>query len=187
MKRAIYVVWMIVLLFCALVAAQTKKTARPANSAASRTTSQTVDPLQGSPKIITATKGVTEFWDIENQLAQAFARKDKATLDKMLPEEFHVEMPNQTGSAVSREDWLAAAKDNPRPWRLPQMSVQFYPNLAIVHFIGIGAAETGAKTGAKQYFVTDVWELHDSNWQLTTRYMAEINPIVMPSRPTGKE
>lgn len=191
MKRAIYTLCTIVLLLCARVAAQTKNTARAAKPAASATTTQTVDPLQGSPKIISATKGVTQFWDIENQLAQAFANKDKAALDKMLPEEFRVEIPNQTGSAVSRGDWLAAGKDNPRPWRLPQMSVQFYPDLAIVHFIGIGEAPAGAgakaKTGGKQYFVTDVWELHDGNWQLSTRYMAEINPIVMPSRPTGKE
>ncbi len=187
MKRAIYIPCTIVLLLCACPAAQTKKTAKPANITASPAASPDINPLQGSPKIITATKGVTQFWDIENQLAQAFAQKDKTALDKMLPEEFHLEIPNQTGSAVSREDWLTAGKDNPRPWRLPQMSVQFYPDLAIVHFIGIRAAAAGASAAGKQYFVIDVWELHDSNWQLSTRYMAEINPIVMPNRPTGKE
>jgi uncharacterized protein DUF4440 len=167
---------------CALgtLTAQTKKSAKP-------TEAQQPDPLQGSPKVITATKTVGQFWDLERSLADAFAKKDSGSLDKMLAEEFKVWRPNQTGNSIGREDWLAAGKDNPRPTRIAQMSVEIYPDLALVHFIGTGPVASGNKNEPKQYFVVDTWENHDGNWQLVTRYLAEIEPIKMPKRPTGKE
>ena len=165
-----------------LIGEQTKTApARPS------TTEKLPDPIQGSPKIITATKGVTQFWDLENQLAHALGKKDQTTLDKMLPEEFEVWAPNQNGSAVGREDWLASQKENPTPTIVAQMSVQMYPDLAVVKFIGKGKTPAAGKGAAHQYFVVDLWEMHDNNWELTNRYMAEINPIPLPKRPTGKQ
>jgi hypothetical protein len=171
-----------------LLGAQSKKaTPTKPSTAKPSTTEQPPDPLQGSPKVITATKGVVQFWDLENELARAFDKKDHATLDKMLPEEFKVWMPNQTGSAVGREDWLEAGKENPTPTRLTQMSVQVYEGVSVVKFIGQGKAPATGKGQARQYFVVDTWEKQDSGWGVTNRYMAEITPIAMPKRPSGKE
>lgn len=148
-----------------------------------------VDPLQGSPKIITATKGVEQFWTIETALAQALKKKDQAALGKLLNDDFKVWMPNQTGSAVGREDWLNSGKENPQPVRRSQMAVQFYQDVVIVKFLGDGAPAAGSKntTPSHQYFVVDLWEKNDTGWELTNRYMSAISPVEMPKRPTGKE
>jgi hypothetical protein len=187
MKRSFFLIrtltiFTFVICICGMLTTQTKKSAKPAPSPAM----QQADPLQGSPKVITATKTVGAFWDLELSLADAFAKKDKADLDKLLAEEFKVWRPNQTGSSIGREDWLASGKDNPKPARIVQMSVESYPDLAIVHFLG--SVSASAATGkARQFFVVDTWENHDGNWQLVTRYQAEIAPVTMPARPTGKQ
>ena len=155
---------------------QTKKKASPRPSPGAAQP----DSLQGSPKIVTATKGVAQFWDTENELVRALEKKDQAALAKLLPEEFKVWMPNQTGSAVGREDWLASGRENPAPTQMVQMSVLFYPDLAIVKFLGKGKA-TG-KGQAQQYFVVDVWELHDNQWGLTNRYLAAIPSVPLRRR-----
>jgi hypothetical protein len=145
-----------------------------------------VDPLQGSPKIVTATKGVEQFWGIETALAQALKKKDQAALGKLLNDDFKVWMPNQTGSAVGREDWLNSGKENPIPVRRSQMAVQFYQDVVVVKFLGEGAAVAG-KASPHQFFVVDLWEKNDTGWELTNRYMSAIAPVAMPARPSGKE
>src|SRR5437879_175093 len=115
-----------------LLNAQTKKPAKPPQS----NPTQSVDPLQGSPKIITATRQVTLFWQIENDLAQALQKKDQAALNKLLPEDFRLWMPNQTGSAISREDWINSDLETPFPTQLRQMSAHEYPDIMVVKFIG---------------------------------------------------
>lgn len=182
MKRRVFLISTLAICTWGLLAAQTKKTARPAPSPAAQPT----DPLQGSRKVITATRTVGAFWDLELSLAEAFSKKDTPGMNKLLAEEFKVWRPNQTGSAIGREDWLASGKGNPKPTRIVQMSVESYPDLAIVHFLGAVSA-SGSKGKARQFFVVDTWENHDGNWQLVTRYQAEIAPIIMPARPTGKE
>ena len=166
-----------------LLRAQAKKGSTPAPSA----TPGKVDPLQGSPKIVTATKGVEQFWGIETALAQALKKKDQAALGKMLNDDFKVWMPNQTGSAVGREDWLSSGKENPLPVRRSQMAVQFYQDVVVVKFVGDSAPAASGKPSPHQFFVVDLWEKNDTGWELTNRYMAEIAPVAMPARPSGKE
>jgi hypothetical protein len=178
---------LVVIIFVVISSLATVAQTRKATPAPHSTTEKLPDALQGSPKVVTATKGVTQFWDLENQLAQALEKKDEAALQKMLPEEFSVWLPNQTGSAAGREDWLASGKENPSPTQLTQMSVQMYPDVAVVKFIGKGKASAAGKGSTHQYFVVDTWELHDDTWGLTNRYMAQINPIPLPKRPSGKE
>jgi Domain of unknown function (DUF4440) len=173
----------LVLTLPCMLNAQAKKGSTPSQA----TAPDKVDPLQGSPKIVTATRGVQQFWDIEKSLAQAFDKKDQSALGKMLNEDFKIWMPNQTGSAIGREDWLAAGKENPSPVRLAQMAVQFYQDVVVVKFLGQGKHPTSGKGNAHQYFVVDLWEKNDTGWELTNRYMSAITPVEMPKRPTGKE
>ena len=185
MKSAvrIFCLSMLILAVPCILSSQAKQSGKPAQPASP----DKVDSLQGSPKIVTATKGVQQFWTIENALAQALKKKDQSALNKMLNEDFKVWMPNQTGSAVGREDWLNSGKENPLPVRLSQMAVQFYQDVVVVKFLGNGETPVAGKGTAHQYFVVDLWEKHDQGWELTNRYMTAIAPVVMPKRPTGKE
>jgi len=165
--------------------AQTKKAASPAPTATT-TTPQKVDDLQGSPKVITATKGVEQYWNTERALVKALDSKDKAAIDKLLSDDFKVWMPNQTGSAVGREDWLASGRENPRPVRVSQMAVQFYEEVVVVKFLGEGKTPAAGKGTPQQYFVVDLWEKGEPGWQLTNRYMSAVT-VPAPKQPTGKE
>jgi hypothetical protein len=180
--RIFFLATLVLALPCMLNAQAKKETNPPQATAPDK-----VDPLQGSPKIVTATRGVQQFWDIEKSLAQAFDKKDQSALGKMLNEDFKVWMPNQTGSAIGREDWLAAGKENPSPVRLAQMAVQFYQDVVVVKFLGQGKRPASGKGNAHEDFVVDLWEKNDTGWELTNRYMSAITPVEMPKRPTGKE
>jgi hypothetical protein len=185
MKSAvrIFCLSMLILAVPCVLIAQAKPSDKPPQPAAP----DKVDSLQGSPKIVTATRGVEQFWTIENALAQALKKKDQASLSKMLNDDFKVWMPNQTGSAVGREDWLNSGRENPSPARIAQMAVQFYQDVVVVKFLGNGDSSAAGKGSAHQYFVVDLWEKNDQGWELTNRYMTAIAPVVMPKRPTGKE
>jgi hypothetical protein len=162
--------------------AQTKKSSHPAPTA----TPEKADTLQGSPKVVTATRGVQQFWDIERSLAKALNGKDQSATNKMLSDDFKVWMPNQTGSAVGREDWLASGKENPLPTRVAEMAVQFYEDVVVVKFLGQGKTPAAGKGNPQQYFVVDLWEKSDQGWQLTNRYMSAVT-VEPPKNPTGKE
>ena len=180
--RAFWLVLLIVAVACALTAQTRKKPPAPPKAGAQ----EQMDPLQGSPKIITATRQVTLFWQIENDLSQALQKKDQTALNKLLPEDFRLWMPNQTGSAISREDWTNSGMETPFPTQLRQMSAHEYPDIMVVKFIG--QEKTPAKgSAAKQYFVVDVWARNGDAWELNDRYMTPIAPIQMPKRPSGKE
>jgi len=165
-----------------LFVAQTKKPATPPPTA----TQKKDDSLESSPKIMTATRQVAQFWQIENDLARALEKKDQAALGKMLSEDFKVWMPNQTGSAIAGEDWMKSGMENPAPILLRQMSAQEYPEIMLVKFLGQGKPPAAGKGDANQYFVVDVWARDGDAWQLTDRFMSRIIPISLPKKPSGK-
>ena len=144
------------------------------------------DQLEGSPKVITATRQVVQFWQIENALARALEKKDQAALETMLSEDFKVWMPNQTGSSIAGEDWMKSGKENPVPTLLSQMSAQEYPEIMLVKFLGLGKPPANGKGAASQYFIVDVWSRDGDAWKLTDRFMSRIIPIPLPKKPTGK-
>src|SRR5258708_5441350 len=171
-----------VLVASCVLTAQTKQAARPQQASAP----EKLDPLQGSPKIMTATRQVTQFWQIENDLVRALEKKDQAALGKMLSEDFKVWMPNQTGSAIAGEDWMKAGRENPVPTMFAQMSAQEYPEIMLAKFLGQGKSTVHGKGVASQYFVVDVWARDGDAWQLTARFMSRIIPIPLPKKPSGR-
>ncbi len=181
--RAFYFLILVVLAASCVLVAQTRKAGKPAQTSVP----DKLDPLQGSPKITTATKQVALFWQIENDLARALEKKDQAALGKMLSEDFKVWMPNQTGSAIAAEDWMKSGQENPAPTLFRQMSAQEYPEIMLVKFLGQGKAPAQGKGVASQYFVIDVWTRDGDSWQLTDRFMSRIVPILLSKRPSGKE
>ncbi len=179
---AFYLLVFVVLTASCALTAQTKKAGKPARVS----TPDKLDPLQGPPKIMTATRQVAQFWQIENDLARAFDKKDQATLAKMLSEDFKVWLPNQTGSAVAAEDWMKSGQENPAPTLFRQMSAREYPEIMLVKFLGQAKPPAKGKGVAHQYFVIDVWERDGDAWQLTDRFMSRITPIPLQKQPSGK-
>jgi len=180
--RAFCLFLFVLLAFCVLSAQTKKQPAHPPADAPEK-----AGQLEGSPKIMTATRQVVQFWQIENDLARALEKKDQAALDKMLSEDFKVWMPNQTGNAIAGEDWMKSGMENPVPALLRNMSAQEYPEIMLVKFLGLGKSPVPGKGAASQYFVIDVWSRDGDAWKLTDRFMSRIIPIPLPKRPSGKE
>ena len=81
MKSAVRIFCLSILILAVpcILSSQAKQSGKPVQPASPDKS----DPLQGSPKIVTATKGVQQFWDIESALAQALKKKDQSALGKM--------------------------------------------------------------------------------------------------------
>src|ERR1700730_14686131 len=106
-----------------------------------------------NPRIITATKQVAIFTDLERQLLQAVQKKDKATLQALLTDDFTIEMPD--ADPLPSDEWLdsVTAKDySLKSSVVRHMSVPDLGNAAVVKFDRIQEATSkGHPEGANSF------------------------------------
>jgi ketosteroid isomerase-like protein len=149
-------------------------------------------PSKLTPTIITATKQVTLFTGLENQMLQAVQKKDKAALEAMLADGFEIAMPN--ADPLAGEDWVDSvmARDfNLKSFVVRQMSVADLGDSAVVKYDRTQQATFKGKNASGEFFVVDLWKKSGDSWKLANRYVAKIGavpaaPRIQP-KPTGKE
>jgi hypothetical protein len=155
--------------------------------------SATQEPVKPalSPRIITATKQVTIFNGLENQLLQAVQKKDKAAAQVMLTDDLYIEMPD--ADPLPGDDWLASvmAKDYTlKSFVVRQMSAIDLGNAVVVKFDRLQEAVSKGKADSGEFFVVDVWKKDGENWKLASRYVSKVSSVpYMPKadvKPTGK-
>ena len=80
MKSAVRIFCLSILILAVpcVLSSQAKQSGKPAQPASP----DQVDSLQGSPKIVAATKGVQQFWNMESALAQALKKRTNRPLAK---------------------------------------------------------------------------------------------------------
>ena len=145
-----------------------------------------------TPRIITATKQVTLFTELETQLLQAVQKKDQAALEGMLGEDFEIAMPD--ADPLAGEDWVDAvmAKDfSLKSFFIRQMSVADQGDSAVVKYQRVQQASWKGMNESGEFFVVDLWKKNGDVWQLANRYVAKVRalppePRIQP-KPTGKE
>lgn len=144
-----------------------------------------------TPHIITATRQVTIFTGLENQLLQAVQKKDKAGLEAMLSDDLTIEMPN--ADPLPGDDWLDSVmtKDySLKSFVVRQMSVIDLGNAAVVKFDRIQEASSKAGKDSGEFFVVDLWKKSGETWKLASRSVSKVSsvPLVPGSvKPTGKQ
>ncbi len=145
-----------------------------------------------NPRIITATKQVTMFTGLENQMLQAVQKKDKAALEAMLTEDFAIEIPD--ADMMAGEDWLDSVMSrdfNLKSFVIRQMSVAQLSDAAIVKYDRIQDSTYQGKPDGGEFFVVDLWKKSGDSWKLTNRYVAKVSstPWIPKGdiRPTGKQ
>lgn len=149
---------------------------------------QTIKP---PGRIVTTTRLVAIFSELENDCVKAIQQNDGARLNKLLSEDFEVWTPAPPGHPIPREDWLKQA-EKPQSFSIRQMAVRGLANdISIASFV---LSETVNPPAAKprNTFVVDVWKKSGDQWQLTDRYaspFAGAIPAATPGdkRPTGKQ
>jgi hypothetical protein len=142
------------------VAVATAMAGNPANA-------QTAD----HGKIMTVSRSVMVFVQLEQSLDDAFRNKDEAGLAKLLAANFELRQASNPGLPVPREDWLKGATPNPQS-QLSQMAVHDQGTLAIASFLRSTPSDQPDQP-AKLTFVVDVWKKQGDDWQLDTRYESD--------------
>lgn len=144
-------------------------------------------------RIATTTRLVKEFSELEQNLNTAIQRRDGATLNKLLSEDFEQWTPAPPGDPVAREQWMQGALDRGfalRSFEIRQMAVQMVNETAVVSFVQACSAICNGRDCSSNAFIVDLWQRQNGNPQLLVRYRCEISPREAgPSapKPTGKE
>jgi ketosteroid isomerase-like protein len=136
-------------------------------------------------RVLTPTKLVATFAELENAWLVAVQKKDSASLLHMLDEDFQVWSPDTPG-ATPKEDWEKTALSNPPvSFRIQHMTARpVRDDIAIVSF-ELTELPGNQKT-AMHSFVVDVWSKQNARWRCTDRYVSKISGAPKPARPTGK-
>lgn len=130
-------------------------------------------------RIHITTRTVAMVEQLEQTLMTAAQKRDTATLDHMLGDDFSVTRPGD--EPLGRDEWL---KSSPRSFRTGDLNARDLDTVVIANFL---LTEEFA-LGTKNYFVVDVWQKTGENWQLVSRYQSPTSKTVPKNRkPTGKE
>ena len=145
-----------------------------------------------TPRIVTATKQVSIFTGLENQLLQAVQKKDKAAAQAMLSDDLNIEMPD--ADPLPGEDWLDSvmAKDYTlKSFVVRQMSAIDLGTAVVVKFDRLQEASSKGQADSGEFFVVDVWKKSGDTWKLASRYVSKVSSdasaLKKPVKPTGKQ
>jgi hypothetical protein len=146
-------------------------------------------------RIVTTTRLVTIFSQLEKDWLKAVQQKDEASLNRLLTEDFEVWTPAPPGDPTPREEWLRQAlAEKIDSFRIRQMAVKgLNDNTAIASFVLSETVEHAGKPLTRSFFIVDVWEKkngRDESWQATERYLSEVKGVAATQqgdvKPTGK-
>jgi ketosteroid isomerase-like protein len=145
-----------------------------------------------SPRIVTATRQVSIFTDLEKQVLKAIQAKDQGALKNLVSEDCMVEMPD--ADPLAAEDWVASALSKDfalKSFLIRQVSVLDQGDSAIVKFDRVQKATFKGAPEDGEFFVVDLWKKNGDTWKLANRYVAKVSSVPwMPKgdvRPTGKQ
>jgi len=144
-----------------------------------------------NPRIITATKQVTQFTALEMQLLQAVQKKDQAAVQALVSDDFTLSMPN--ADPLAGDEWMeqVMGKDyRLKSFEVRQFSVTDLGDSAVVVFDRSQQATYKGKPDSGNFFVVDLWRKSGDSWKLVNRCVAKVSlPVALkPTRtPTGKQ
>ena len=154
-------------------------------------TQEPVKP-QLTPRIITATKQVTMFSGIENEMLQAVQKKDKAALASMVTDDCSIHLPD--ADPMPGEDWIDSVMNKNfvlKKFIIRQMSVADLGNAAVVSYDRIQESSLQGKPDGGEFYVVDLWKQDGGPWKLSDRYVSKVGTTPYmpkgPVKPTGKQ
>ncbi len=144
-----------------------------------------------NPRIITATRQVTIFNDLENQLLRAVKSKDQAGLSKLVSEDCVIEMPD--ADPFPCDDWMKAvlSKDYVlKSFVVRQLSAVEGADVMVVKFDRVQQSTFKGKPDGGEFFVVDVWKKDGAEWKLADRFVSKVSSVpfmpIADVKPTGK-
>ncbi|HVP42117.1 MAG TPA: nuclear transport factor 2 family protein [Terriglobales bacterium] len=140
---------------------------------------------KSQPRVVTRTRLVALYSDLESQLAAAAQKGDKARLEQLLSDDFEQWSPEPPGDPIPREDWMAAY--HPTSFTTSQMAVRAFGDTDVASFVLHQKGAFGDKDLSGDFFVVDVWRREGNAPRLASRYISKSSKWSAPSAsPTGK-
>jgi hypothetical protein len=147
---------------------------------------------QLTPRIITATKQVTMFTGLENQMLQAIQKKDKAALGSMVTDDCSIHLPD--ADPMPGDDWIDSVINKDfalKKFLIRQTSVADLGTAAVVSYDRVQESSYQGKADGGEFYVVDLWKQDGGAWKLSDRYVSKVGTTPYmpkaPVKPTGKE
>jgi ketosteroid isomerase-like protein len=144
-----------------------------------------------NPRIVTATRQVQMFTDLEMQFLKTVQKKDQAGLQAMLTDEFQIQMPD--ADPLDGEEWLGQVMSKDfklQKYGIRGMSVVDLVDSAVVKFERRQDATYKGQPASGEFFVVDLWKKQGDSWKLANRFVSHTNSAPIPkgpTKPTGKQ
>ena len=138
-------------------------------------------PAQAPGRIQTATRFVTIFTNLENQLWDALVRNDTGSASRLLTDDFAQWSPEPPGAPTPREEFFKPDRKDMANFHVRQMSARDLGDAVVVNYVLTCDLP-------RAFFIVDVWKKSGTDWQLASRYLSAVDaaPYRVPVRPTGK-
>jgi hypothetical protein len=123
-------------------------------------------------RVMTVTRSVKIFSELENQLDDARRGHDDTALNKLLAASFEQRSGAAPSAPTPRDEWLAQPAATAQ---ISQMAVHEYGGVAVVSFV----------EATQHAFVVDVWNKTDDHYALSVRYVSASasTPQTQPENP----
>ena len=144
------------------------------------------------PRIITATRQVVIFTDLENQLLRAVQKKDQAALAALVTDDCSIQMAD--AEPLPAEDWIQSVMDKGyslKSFQIRQVSAIDMSDYVLVNFDRVQQAAYKGKPDSGEFFVVDLWKKDGDRWKLANRYVSKVSSVPWTPKgdvkPTGKQ
>jgi hypothetical protein len=145
-----------------------------------------------TPRIVTATRQVTMFSDLEIQMLKAVQKKDKAALQAMLADDCLIGMPN--ADPLPGDEWVDSVMDKDftlKSFAMRDVFAVDLGNAVVIKFDRRQDATYKGHADSGQFFVVDVWKKDGDAWKLANRFVSQSTSGAVepkgPIKPTGKQ
>jgi hypothetical protein len=136
---------------------------------------------QAPGRIQTATRFVTIFSNLENQLWDSLVRNDTASASRLLTDDFAQWSPEPPGSPTPWDQFFQPDRKDMAHFRVRQMSAKDLGDHVVVNYVLTSDLP-------RAFFIVDVWKKSGADWLLASRYLSAVDaaPYRGDVRPTGK-
>lgn len=127
---------------------------------------------QQAGRVMTVTRSVVVFSNLENKLDAALRGNDEGAISKLLAADFEQRDGNAPDQPLPRAEWLKVSHVTPS---ISRMAVHEYGNVAVVSFAD----------AAQHAFIVDVWNKTADGYALSVRYSSNsaAAPQTQPENP----
>ena len=114
-------------------------------------------------------KGLSVAW------MQAWKDRDRATLERLLAEDFVLVLSTSTERSVGRARWLEMALGGYKceSFEYKSQHVRLLGATAIVASVYTQKASVAGEDRSGDFFLTDVWQQRGGRWQVVARYSSK--------------